>query len=134
VQEEFVAPIGELAKKLVLQETSGSEPVNSSNNSVDWPVNKKGYKHKVYQKNLKDSRGFLEYEMLFKLNQNSLLREIQIGFINYWATETEVCVEPISVLVQGGQDKDNLTNICSLELLNDSAFYSFNSVVFGKNL
>ena len=72
--------------------------------------------------------------MLFKLNQNSLLREIQIGFINYWATETEVCVEPISVLVQGGQDKDNLTNICSLELLNDSAFYSFNSVVFGKNL
>lgn len=76
VDDNFVAPIMELAKtKFVLQETSGSEPVTNYQN-CDWPVNKKAYKHKVYNKNIKDSRGYLEHEMLFKLNQQSLVREI----------------------------------------------------------
>ncbi len=51
---------------MVLESTSGPEPINTYLN-VDWPVNKKGYKHKVYSKNLKDQRGYLEHEMLFKL-------------------------------------------------------------------
>ncbi len=37
--------------------------------------------------------------MLFKLNTSSVIREIQIGMVNYWATESEICVEPISILV-----------------------------------
>lgn len=60
---------------MVLESTSGPEPINTYLN-VDWPVNKKGYKHKVYSKNLKDQRGYLEHEMLFKLPQLSVLREI----------------------------------------------------------
>jgi hypothetical protein len=101
---------------------------------VDWPVNKKAYKHKVYNKNIKDQKGYLEHEMLFKLNQSSIIREIQIGMINYWATEAEVNVEPISILVQGGPDKDNLHHICCLETITDTAFLSVNSTIFAKNL
>ena len=72
--------------------------------------------------------------MLFKLPQLSVVREIQIGFVNYWASDTEVCLEPLSVLVQGGLDKDNLQHICVLEVANDSAFMSFNNTIFAKNL
>ena len=72
--------------------------------------------------------------MLFKLNSNSLIREIQIGMVNYWATESEICVEPISILVQGGPDKENLSHICTLETITDTAFLSVNSTVFAKNL
>jgi hypothetical protein len=132
--DTFVAPLMELAKtKFVLMETSGSEPIANFQN-IDWPVNKKAYKHKIYNKNIKDQRGYLEHEMLFKLNQSSLIREIQIGFINYWATEVEICVEPISVLVQGGPDKDNLQHICTLDLVTDTAFLSVNTCIFAKNL
>ena len=131
----FTAQIMELAKnKFELQETSGNDHPISNYASVDWPVNKKAYKHKVYNKTLKDSRGYLEHEMLFKLNTSSLIREIQIGMINYWATESEICVEPISILVQGGPDKDNLSHICTLETITDTAFLSVNSTVFAKNL
>ena len=72
--------------------------------------------------------------MLFKLNQNSLIREIQIGFVNYWASESEVCIEPLTVLVQGGMDKDNLQHICALDIITDTAFLSVNSTIFAKNL
>ena len=118
---------------MILESTSGPEPVSSFQN-IDWPVNKKGYKHKVYSKVLKDQRGYLEHEMLFKLPQLSVLREIQIGFVNYWASESEVCIEPLTVLVQGGFDKDNLQHICILEVATDTAFMSVNSTVFAKNL
>lgn len=60
---------------MILESTSGTEPVSAFAN-VDWPVNKKGYKHKVYTKVLKDQRGYMEHEMLFKLPQLSVLREI----------------------------------------------------------
>jgi len=72
--------------------------------------------------------------MLFKLPQLSVLREIQIGFVNYWASESEVCIEPLTVLLQGGFDKDNLQHICVLEVVTDTAFMSVNSTVFAKNL
>jgi hypothetical protein len=72
--------------------------------------------------------------MLFKLNQYSQIREIQIGFINYWATDSEVCVEPSSVLIQGGADRDNLKHIATLENISDSAYLSVNSTIFAKNL
>jgi hypothetical protein len=45
----------ELAKtKFELQETSGSDHPISNYAAVDWPVNKKAYKHKVYNKTIKD--------------------------------------------------------------------------------
>lgn len=37
--------------------------------------------------------------MLFKLPTLSALREVQIGFVNYGQGETEVIIEPLSVLV-----------------------------------
>lgn len=40
----------------------------------------------------------------------------------------------MTVLVQGGFDKDNLQHICILEVATDTAFMSVNSSVFAKNL
>jgi len=63
----MIYPLAELAKnKMLLESTSGPEPLSSYAN-IDWPVNKKGYKHKIYQKQLQHQRGYLEHEMLFKL-------------------------------------------------------------------
>ena len=64
----------------------------------------------------------------------SVVREFQIGFINYWASESELVIEPVSVLVQGGMDKDNLQHICTLDVITDNAFLSVNATVFAKNM
>jgi len=76
LEENLVCQLTELAKnKMVLESTSAAEDVKAYQN-IDWPVNKKGYKHKIYYKPLKDQRGYLEHEMLFKLPQLSVIREI----------------------------------------------------------
>ena len=71
---------------------------------------------------------------MFKLQQTSLVKEIQVGFTTFWSTEAEVYAEPLTVLVQAGLDKNNLTTICSLELVKDDGFGSVQAAVFGKNL
>jgi hypothetical protein len=116
-----------------LTDTSGPEPFTAYA-SIDWSVNKKSYKHKIYYKVLKDNRGYLEHEMLFKLPTLSVVREVQIGFVNYGPNETELIIEPISVLVQAGVEQDNLNLVCTLEIVQDSAFYSVSAVVFAKNM
>jgi len=42
------------------------------------------------------------------------LREIQIGFNNFWAVDTEIYAEPLSVLVEAGMDENNLSLVCNL--------------------
>ena len=116
-----------------MHETSGPEAV-SSWQSIDWTVNKKTHKHRVYLKSIKDRRGFLEHEMLFKLTEVAVVREIQLGMVNYWNSDAEVHIEPMSVLVQAGMDKDNLQLICALDLVQDPAFLSVSSSVFAKNI
>jgi hypothetical protein len=64
----------------------------------------------------------------------SVVREIQIGFVNYWASDTELIVEPSTVLVQGGTERENLKHICTLDVLHDPAFLSVQSTIFAKNM
>jgi|LauGreDrversion4_2_1035121.scaffolds.fasta_scaffold46787_1 hypothetical protein len=47
-----------------LKDTNGPEAI-SAYQAIDWSVNKKVHKHKVYFKALKDNKGFVEHEMLF---------------------------------------------------------------------
>jgi hypothetical protein len=54
--------------------------------------------------------------------------------VNYWQSDHEVCVEPMSVLVQAGMDLDNLVNVCNLDKNTDHGFASVGVQVFGKNL
>jgi len=123
----------ELANKnLTLREDStGSHNVNYQ--KIDWSCNKRAYKNRLMvtplQGGLKN-----EYWIMFELQQPALLKEIQIGFTNYWSTDAEVYAEPLSVLVEAGTDKNNLTTVCSLDLIKDDGFGSVQSSVFGKNL
>jgi hypothetical protein len=133
MKENFTVSLSELGKQMKLTDTSGPEPFTAYA-SIDWSVNKKSYKHKVYYKVLKDNRGYLEHEMLFKLPTLSVVREVQIGFVNYGPAETELIIEPISVLVQAGVEQDNLNLVCTLDIVQDSAFYSVSAVVFAKNM
>jgi hypothetical protein len=52
------------------------------------------------------------------------VKELQVGFANYWGTDGEAYAEPLSVLVQAGLDRNNLTTVCSLELIKDDGFGS----------
>ena len=79
-------------------------------------------------------RGYLEHEMIFKLNEVCVLREIQIAFINYWTSDAEICIEPLSVLVSGGLDLENLQQICTLHQVQDNAFATNNATIFAKNM
>ena len=72
--------------------------------------------------------------MLFKLEFPALIREIQIGFINFWQIENEVFLEPISVLVTAGMDQKHLNHVCTLEIIKDNAYNSVHATIFGKNL
>jgi hypothetical protein len=51
---------------------------------------------------------------MFKLPNVVELREIQIAFNNFWAADTEVYAEPLSVLVEAGLDENNLSLVCNL--------------------
>jgi hypothetical protein len=88
----------------------------------------------MFKKYLKDQRGYLEYEMLFKLSNLSLVREIQIGMVNFQSTEAEVNVEPTTIIVQGGADRENLQHIVTLEVISDPAYAASLITVFAKNM
>jgi hypothetical protein len=96
-------------------------------------VNKRVYKHKLYIKQGSGTQ-HLEFSMLFKLPYVALIREIQIAFINFWSIENEVYLEPLSVLVQAGLDENNLTHVCTLDVVKDNAFSSVNAIVYAKNM
>jgi len=118
-----VLVLGELANKhLVLTEDNTGGSV-SSHSKVDWSCNKRAYKNRLMVTHL---HGALrnEYWVLFKLQQTSLVKELQVGFANYWGTDGEAYAEPLSVLVQAGLDRNNLTTVCSLELIKDDGFGS----------
>jgi hypothetical protein len=126
--------LGELAnKQLVLTDDNTGGHVASTHSKVDWSCNKRAYKNRLMVTGL---HGALrnEYWVLFKLQQTSLLKEIQVGFTNYWSTDAEAYAEPLSVLVLAGLDRSNLTTVCSLELTKDDGFGSVQVAVFGKNL
>ena len=85
--------------------------------------------HKFY----KDQDCF-EHYLTFKLTTPAELREIQIGFVNYWQVDSEIYVEPLSVLVEAGMDQENLVHVCNLDAVTDYAFARENVQIFGKNL
>ena len=71
---------------------------------------------------------------MFQLPQPIELKEIQIGFTNYWQIDTEVYAEPLSVLVEAGMDQNNLSMVCNLQIIKDDGFGQVSATVFGKNL
>ena len=111
---------------------NGGDPI-SSYQKTDWSVNKRGYKHRIIIKSLNGTLRS-EYWMLFSLPSPVELKEIQIGFNNYWGAENEVYSEPLSVLVEAGMDQSNLSLICNLQIIKDDAFGSVSATVFGSNL
>jgi hypothetical protein len=115
----------------VLTDDNTGAPV-ASHGKVDWSCNKRAYKNRLMVTPL---QGPLrnEYWVLFKLQQTSLVKELQVGFTNYWGTDAEAYAEPLSVLVQAGLDRNNLTTVCSLELIKDDGFGSVQATVFGRN-
>lgn len=81
-----------------------------------------------------NAKNWLEYQMLFELPFECLVREIQIGVVNYWAIETEVYVEPLTIVVEAGMDKLNLNHVVTLEMLKDNAFEVQGTTVYGKTI
>lgn len=117
---------------MVMEDNNGGDLV-ATHAKTDWSVNKRAYKHRIIVKHL---IGALrpEYWILFSLPHPVELREIQIAFNNYWGADTEVYSEPLSVLVEAGLDKNNLSLVCNLSLAKDDAFGSVSATVFGSNL
>ena len=74
-------------------------------------MNKRGYKHRVIFKLLKNELEG-EYTVQFKSFYPVSLREIQIGFINYWQTDNEVYAQPLSVVVEAGMSPSEPTIVC----------------------
>jgi hypothetical protein len=76
--------LGELANKhLVLTDDNTGVNVASTHSKVDWSCNKRAYKNRLMITGL---HGALrnEHWILFRLQQTSLVKEIQVGFTNYW--------------------------------------------------
>jgi len=80
------------------------------------------------------AKNHLEFNMMFELPYVTLLREIQIGCINYWQVEHEVYVEPVAVVVEAGLTKENLSHVITLDVVTDNAFQSVGSQVYGKTI
>ena len=101
--------------------------------NMDWSVNKKGYRQRlVFQKFEPEHNN--EIWLLFKLNRVIEVKEIQIGFTNFWTVDTEVYIEPSSVIIEAGMTENETTSICSLTKVDDKGFANFGSTVYGLNL
>jgi len=74
-----------------------------------------------------------ELIMTFKLAQYFEIKEIQIGFISFWTANTEIYIEPSSVIIEAGFNEDNMTEICILDKIEDKGFGNFGVTVYGKN-
>lgn len=126
--------LNELGNKfLIFKDDNSGTNGATTHSKIDWSCNKRAYKNRLMVTSL---QGHLrnEYWVLFKLQQTSLLKEIQIAFTNYWSTDAEAYAAPLTVFVQAGLDKENLTTVCSLDLVKDDGFGSVQATVFGKNM
>eukprot|EP01022_Parablepharisma_sp_SALTPOND_P015993 TRINITY_DN22_c0_g3_i1.p1 TRINITY_DN22_c0_g3~~TRINITY_DN22_c0_g3_i1.p1 ORF type:complete len:4095 (+),score=552.02 TRINITY_DN22_c0_g3_i1:5895-18179(+) len=122
----------EYGKTMVLENTSAGDTVTNFA-TTDWAVNKKGYRQKVYNKQL---TGALknEFAMTFKLKTIVEVSEIQVGVINYWGGTNELFIEPTSIVVEGGMSLNNMNIICTLNRVKDVGFSNFAVSVFSRNM
>ena len=72
--------------------------------NIDWSVNKKGYRQRLVYKKFEPGLDN-EIWIVFKLNRVIEIKEIQIGFTNFWTVDSEVYIEPSSVIVETGLTK-----------------------------
>lgn len=63
--EDTKVVLAEFGRQMKLKETNAPDQNINSYNTVDWAVNKRAYKHRQYTFPIKQSRGFIEHEMLF---------------------------------------------------------------------
>lgn len=71
--------------------------------------------------------------MTFKLTQYFEIKEIQIGLINFWSTNTETYVLPSSIIIEAGLTQEDMQEVCCLEKIDDPGFGNFSCTVYGKN-
>ena len=122
----------EFAKNMLIESTSASD-VLTSYQTVDWSVNKKGYRHKVFNKQLSGALKN-EFVMTFKLKTVVEVSELQVGIVNYWGGTNELFIEPSSIVVEGGMNLNNMNIICTLNKVRDDGFANFAVSVFGRNM
>ena len=135
VASDFVP--NEFARTMTLIDSNISKAKDIASN-MDWSVNKKGYRQRLISEKF-DPGHNNEIWFLFKLNKFVEIKEIQIGFTNFWTIETEVYVEPSSVIIEAGMTEDELSlhpnaSICSLKKIEDRGFANFGVTVYGLNL
>ena len=97
----------EFARTMTLIDSQFGKGKDFTNN-LDWSVNKKGYRQRIVFKKF-DSERDNEIWMVFKLNRVIEIKEIQVGFTNFWTVDSEVYIEPSSVIVETGLT-ENETN------------------------
>mmetsp|Transcript_9034 Transcript_9034/g.8491 ORF Transcript_9034/g.8491 Transcript_9034/m.8491 type:complete len:138 (-) Transcript_9034:3408-3821(-) len=124
--------VQEFSKQLQMISNNGNDPI-SSYQKTDWAVNKRAYKHRVFIK-LLTGRLKSEYWFMFQLPTPIEIKEIQMGFNNYWQIDSEVYAEPLSVLVEAGLEENNLSLVCNLQIIKDDGFGQTGATVYGKNL
>jgi hypothetical protein len=82
-EEEVELKMEEFAKGMELIEETFENNPKAIGKIADWSVNKRAVKQRIFIKYYKAEDHF-EHHMTFKLQANVELRDIQIGFNNYW--------------------------------------------------
>jgi len=99
----------EFARTMTLADSNISKAKEMVAN-MDWSVNKKGYRQRLISQKFEPEHNN-EIWLLFKLNRFIEIKEIQIGFTNFWTVETEVYIEPSSVIIEAGMTEDEMSSI-----------------------
>lgn len=96
--EPPVLNIAELAAKTMQLRHDSAQPKNVTTYAkTDWSCHKRASRTRLLVTHLHNTQ-LSQYELLYQLQKTSLVREIQIGFTNFWAGEESQTV-PLSVFI-----------------------------------
>jgi len=99
----------------------------------DWSLNKKGIRARILFFQM-SNQFYSEYSLMLELDRVCEMKQLKIGFNTVWTDYNDkVLGIPSSILLEGGLNKNSLTPLGTLELINDEGYSNYSVKVFKKN-
>lgn len=98
--------------------------------NTDWCCNKKGYRQRIISHPYQPEHNDVIW-IQFKLSRVVWIQEIQVGFTNFWTSDSHIYIEPSTVVVEVGMTEDEALSTCVLTKIDDKGLSNFGVTAYG---